>query len=354
MRYARLKLLLLSLFSAGALLTLNGCYGRTTRNFDTFPELATMKNAVLEESGLTKEELEYREKILREIQSEPEPVYTINAGDKVGIVVYNHPDLAVDTIVTPDGYIGMMFVGQIKIAGLTLVQASQRIEEELEKYVRNPKVGVLPREITSETVTIAGGITKPGMYSISNGMRLADLYALAGGSATRWAEAQEREAADLENSLFVRKDKTIQLDFIKAIKAGDELHNILLRKGDYIYIASRDDSMVYLVGDLKTPSRHIWAPGLGLLELLAIGGWVNETYWHHAIIIRGGLVNPKMYKVDLDGILEGRRSNVELLSGDIVYIPKDDISEYNVFVRKLLPTTQIINILRGWFGGVGH
>ena len=63
------------------------------------------------------------------------------------------------------------------------------------------------------------------------------------------------------------------------------------------------------------------------------------------IIIRDGLVNPKMYKVDVDGILAGKCRNITLKSGDIVYVPKDNLSEYNVFVRKLLPTAQLINLL---------
>jgi hypothetical protein len=34
-----------------------------------------------------------------------------------------------------------------------------------------------------------------------------------------------------------------------------------------------------------------------------------------------------------------------LKSGDIIYVPKDNLSEYNVFAKKLLPTAQIINLV---------
>ena len=49
--------------------------------------------------------------------------------------------------------------------------------------------------------------------------------------------------------------------------------------------------------------------------------------------------------VDLDRILCGKAPNVRLKSGDIVYVPKDNISEYNVFIRKLMPTAQLVNML---------
>ena len=135
------------------------------------------------------------------------------------------------------------------------------------------------------------------------------------------------------------------MDFSRAIEFGDRLNNILLRKGDYIYIAVRSESMVCLIGDVPNPHKRLWDNNLGLLELLTTGGWVNETYWPYAIIIRGGVSNPTMYKVDIDGILHGRKPNVMLEAGDVVYIPKDDISEYNVFVRKILPTAQLVNLL---------
>ena len=197
----------------------------------------------------------------------------------------------------------------------------------------------------SETVTISGAVTHPGIYPISKGMRLSDLFAKAGGAASRHYEGLSLSAADFSNSLFIRNRQNLPVDFSQAIEKGDSLYNLILRPGDYIFISAREDSMVYLIGDVKKPGRHIWNRRLGLLELLSAGGWLNETHWHHAIIIRGGLSHPKMYKVDIDGILRGTRRNVPVRSGDIVYIPHDNISEYNVFVRKLLPTAQLINMM---------
>ena len=323
-----------------------GCYkNRLTENYDQIPELdASSNNAFIETTDNIEDE-QKRIKILEDLDMEEAPTYTINAGDKIRIMVYNHEDLSASALVTPDGYIGLMFIGQIKVVGKTMQEVAEEIEEKLSDFIRNPKVGIFPYEIHSETVTISGGIVKPGMYSISNGMRLADLYALAGGGSTRLFDGQVVSAVNLSESILVRDNKIVPIDFERAISSGLRPDNILLRKGDYVYIASSDESMVYLIGDVKKPSRQLWSKNLGLLELLSNAGWVNETHWSHVIIIRGGIANPKMYKVDLDGILAGKKSNVYLASGDIIYLPRDDISEYNVFVRKLLPTGQLINLL---------
>ena len=338
-----IRLFFLLLLPAGLLLFSLGCYDRYTGNYDEVPELT--ESAFLEEVKPDEKFEEERIRLLENLEKEQEAVYTINAGDNVAVSVYNHPDLAVKTTVTPDGYIGMMFIGQVKVAGLTLAEASQQIEEKLSKYIRNPKVGLSPYEIKSETVTIAGAVLKPGMYDITNGMRLADLFAKAGGGTTRFYDGQTLDATDLDRSVFLRRNKIIPLDFEKAIVTGLPPHNVLLHKGDYIYIATREDSMVYLIGDAMKPYRHVWNRRLGLLELLSDAGWLKETRWSHVIILRGGFVNPQMYKVDLDGILNGKKRNVPLLENDIVYVPRDNISEYNVIVRKLLPTGQLINML---------
>ena len=328
------------------LLLLSGCYfDRLTGRYDEFPELGELGSAVLEQSSPDGETEEERLKRLTALENAPLAPYTINAGDNISIVVYNNPDLTTRVAVTPDGYIGMVFAGQVKVAGLTIEQAIRLIEQKLSKYIRNPKVGVSPSEIRSETVTIAGAVVKPGMYDITNGMRLADLFAKAGGGATRLYDGQMLDATNFDRSVFLRDNQVVPLDFRQAIASGLKPHNILLRKGDYIYIAPREDSMVYVVGDVKKSFRQLWSKRLGLLELLAESGWVNETHWSHVIIIRGGIARPRMYKVDLDGIISGKKANVLLEAGDIVYVPHDNISEYNVFVRKLLPTGQLLNMI---------
>ena len=77
--------------------------------------------------------------------------------------------------------------------------------------------------------------------------------------------------------------------------------------------------------------------------MISSGLGLKEEYWQYGVIIRGGMENPRFYRVDIDGILQGRCANVRLQPGDVVYVPHDNISEYNVFVRKLLPSAQFLS-----------
>ena len=324
----------------------SGCYNRLTSNLSDLKELSSGDSAMIEASAFLETE---RKATLRSLVSQTrndKQVYTINAGDAIAITVYNNPELSLKrVIVTTDGCIGMVLAGQLKVAGMTLDEASRAIEKKLADYIRNPKVGISPLEIRSETATISGAINKPGMYTISQGMRLADLLAIAGGVASRMYDGQILDAADFSKSVFVRNGKLLPIDFNKAIENGDPDDNVELRKGDYIFIAARDNSMVYILGDVKISQRRVLMPNMGVLELVSSCGGLNETHWTYAVIIRGGVNKPKLYKVDIDGVLQGRKPNILLESGDIVYVPHDDISEYNVFIRKLFPTVQLLNMI---------
>jgi len=326
---------------------LQGCYkDRLTGNYDSVVEIDNDSDAVLEERGHDEAALAENEERLRQIvAADVNPVYRMNAGDDIEIRVYGHDDLTVGTKIGPDGMVGIAFMGQVKLSGHTIAEAAEAIREGLAPYVKNPVVSVTVKEVKSETATIAGACRSPGVYGISNTTKLADLYATAGSSAEKLFDGDSVYVADLDNSIFVRNGEIIPVDFRKAINSGDALHNVLIHKGDYIYIAERMDSTVTICGDVRSPQKRMYEHGMGLVETLALAGWLQETHWKHVIIIRDGLANPHLYKVDIDGIIAGKCKNVALKPGDIIYVPKDNLAEYNVFVRKLLPTAQLVNLL---------
>lgn len=320
-----------------------GCYDRYTGNFDTFPDINNLPEGVVDYTGLTEEDKQRQLEYLKQLDEQKEPVYTINAGDKISIRVYSHPDLIMESLVTPDGAIGVMFAGQVQVAGLTLEEASEKIKKIYGQYIKNPELGVFAIDVRSQTATIAGAVNNPGMFVISNGMRLADLFAKAGGSAVRDFDDQMLDAADFQNSIIVRNGEILPVNFSLAIEKGDRWHNVKLKKGDYIYIAVRSETMVSIIGSVHRPHKRLWDQNLGVLEMISSGLGLKEEYWKYGIIIRGGMADPRFYRVDIDGILQGKCANVRLQPGDIVYVPHDNMSEYNVFVRKLLPTAQFLS-----------
>ena len=334
--------------AAAACLALAGCYfDRMTSKLDDMPELSgeAGEDAVMGESGGGEEDAARIRKRLMELDMEEEPAYHMNAGDQIEIRVYDHPDLGMTTRIGPDGMVGFAFMGQVKLSGQTIAQGAECIREGLAPYVKNPVVSITILDVQSETATIAGSCAKPGVYGVSNSTRLADFYAMAGSSASRLFNGVNVDVADLDHSIFVRNGEILPVDFHKAIDKGDLLHNIRVRKGDYVFIAQRMEASVIICGEVNNPHKRLFEPGMGLIETLTSAGWMKETHWSHVIIIREGLSNPKLYKVNVDGIIAGKCRNVLLKPGDVVYVPRDNISEYNVFVRKLLPTAQLVGLI---------
>lgn len=63
--------------------------------------------------------------------------------------------------VDEEGTIKLPYINRIKLSGLTLVQASDRIEEELSQYLLYPNVFI---RFVNNKVTILGEVNDPGVY----------------------------------------------------------------------------------------------------------------------------------------------------------------------------------------------
>ena len=161
-----------------------------------------------------------------------------------------------------------------------------------------------------------------------------------------------------QNSYIIRNGKMLPVDFFEAIVRGNQLHNIRVFPGDLVYIPKREDSRVMVIGEVKSPRVVNWKTGTTFIDVLAYCGGLADDYWGTALVIRKSEKAKnepiKVFKINIDEVISGREPNFSLAAGDILYIPKDALGEYNVFVKKLLPTAQLINLLMNppayWFG----
>ena len=92
--------------------------------------------------------------------------------------------------------------------------------------------------------------------------------------------------------------------------------------------------------------------GMTIVDVIGRAGGLKDTHWGTALILRrvnrhDPSAQLRIYKVDIDDLLSGRGRNFLIAPEDVVYIPKDSISEYNVFVNKLMPSFQLLNSIEG-------
>jgi polysaccharide export outer membrane protein len=113
-----------------------------------------------------------------------DPTYTLDAGDKLRIVVYGQEGLTNSYIVGPAGSITMPLVGTVHARGQTVGQLSSTVADKLRQgYVREPHVAA---EIESyRPFFILGEVNAPGQYAYVPSMTVETAVAIAGGFSPR-------------------------------------------------------------------------------------------------------------------------------------------------------------------------
>ncbi|MFT7052975.1 MAG: protein involved in polysaccharide export with SLBB domain [Psychromonas sp.] len=110
--------------------------------------------------------------------------YTLDAGDKIRILVYDEPDLTVELVISDDGSINYPFVGRVSVTGKTTAQVQKLLHDGLNgDYLKNPSVQV--DIISYRPFYIHGEVNKPGAYPYQPGLTIDQAVALAGGYTER-------------------------------------------------------------------------------------------------------------------------------------------------------------------------
>ncbi|HMD07061.1 MAG TPA: polysaccharide biosynthesis/export family protein [Candidatus Acidoferrum sp.] len=113
--------------------------------------------------------------------------YVIGNGDLLSIDVFDVKELSRDVRVSQTGTIAIPLIPvRLHIAGLTEIQAEQKIAEVLEVngLVSHPEVGVTVRERKSKPITVVGAVSHPLVYQADRQVTLLEVLAEAGGLAS--------------------------------------------------------------------------------------------------------------------------------------------------------------------------
>lgn len=161
--------------------------------------------------------------------------YRISSGDVLSIVIYPAEELSKEITVSPDGSIDLPLVGNIKVSGLKVSELEKILIERYSKYVSNIRISISVRKFASYRVAIIGQVQRTGYYEYTEGMKILDLIASAGGPS---------DYADSKNIKVYRKNKTSDGKITEEIFTlsmdsffkGNLDKNIDLMPGDVVYI----------------------------------------------------------------------------------------------------------------------
>jgi polysaccharide export outer membrane protein len=234
--------------------------------------------------------------------------YRLGPGDVVHILVFQNPDLTMDSRVSESGIVNYPLLGAIRIGGLSTSQAEKLIADGLRdgNYLKQPQVSVLLTQVRGNQASVLGQVNRPGRYPIEvSGMRLTDLMAMAAGIAP--------SGGDTVTLIGTRDGKAFrrEIDLPMLFKVSHRDDDILIQDGDVAYVERAP--MVYIYGEVQRPGAMRIERDMVLMQVLANGGGVNG---------RGTEKGIKLHRRSAEGKVEAHEPRMDepVRDGDVVYV----------------------------------
>lgn len=285
--------------------------------------------------------------------------YKIDKGDVLSIVVWDHPELsnaatvstgaAVATgsdastaattappagfIVDHAGVIQFPYAGEIKVAGLTQDEARNVLTKKLARYLRQPRVTLRVQSYRSKRVYVDGEVRNPGMQAINDiSMTLVEALNRAGGILP---------TGDQSQIVVNRSGKNYEINLPHLVQRGVNPGSIMLENGDVVRVRSRDESKVFVSGEVVSPRALPMHNGsLTLNEALGESGGINPSTGDGSqiyVVRRQGL-DQVVYQ--LDGGKPGALAmaeGFELAPKDVVYVAATPLANWHRSISLILP-----------------
>ena len=241
--------------------------------------------------------------------------YKVRPGDSLEIKVMGRPELTQVMTVAPDGTIIYPYVGEVTVAGDTMMQITNKLKIGLRRQFENPQplVSVAKRQMGS--VSIIGPVKDPGKKELGDDWRVLNLIAEAGGMTV--------ERPEFVTMRLVRRggQVTMNVDPVMLFASGDIALNHVLEDGDLLVIQERDknETMVQVLGEVGKPG-YVVTPRDGSLvaAVAAAGGASSKAALSKATLRRGSGGSPVL--VDLSNP-DKVPHNLQLGPGDTLVIP---------------------------------
>lgn len=287
------------------------------------------------------------------------PVYTIGPGDVVGVIVYDHPELLPNSgavisqqvdptgisvapgfIVGATGEISFPYIGRVKLTGLTEIEASDLIAKRIATYIKDPQVTVRIQSFRSRRAYVEGEVRTPGIQIFTDmPMTLAEGLNRAGGITAN---------GDRSFVTLTRGEKTVVINLPKLQNLGADASRIPLKNGDIVQVRNRDESKVYVMGEILRPSALLMHNGsLTLNEALGESGGPNlaSANTGQIFVVRNNARGlPAIYHLNAKNPAAlALAERFPLQPRDVVYIDSAPLVTWNRLISLILPAAQLLN-----------
>lgn len=274
--------------------------------------------------------------------------YILGPGDKLEahlIVGDNALVLDYVFVINPQGKIYFPAVAEIKLQGLTLKQAKEKIRREVKKKYRQ-KFTLSLMVVSPKTINVyvTGQSVSTGLKSLPDGARIADLLKAVGFA---------RSGSDLTEYVYLKRQtgkkefKDYKLELYDVFLGVDNASNILLRNGDIISVPAIR-SYVYIYGDVSRSGTFGYVPGQRLSDYINIaGGPSARANLSGVTVTRQENGSPKVFHINASRIIQQgiTDDDIEILPGDVINVPGNFFyfSDFASFANTVLLALTLYN-----------
>ena len=290
---------------------------------------------------------------LASLFGQPQP-YRIGPKDVLAISVWGYTELASATgggstpsvfNVSADGMVQFPYVGLVKAAGLTEAELRDAITRRLQRYFKEPEVTVRIQEYRASRVFVDGEVRNPGQHAITDvPMTLPEAISRAGGFAA---------SADRSSITVSRGGETLAVNLDALTARGFDPNRLLLAPGDLVRVRGRDESRIYVMGEVMRPMSQPLKNGrLTLNEALGeAGGLMNTTADPRQIYVVRTVTEtperPQIFHLDASNpVALALAEAFPLQPKDVVYVDPVPLVRWNRVISLILPSAQAVTITR--------
>jgi polysaccharide export outer membrane protein len=241
----------------------------------------------------------------------------IGPGDKLNIDVFDTPEMGQTPRVTDAGTVPILFVGDVKVSGMTPAEAAKAIEDALisKQLMLHPQVSVTISEYAKQQVAVMGQVKVPGQYSITTPTPLIGVLALAGGLT---------DVADRHITVERGGGSGEKINYFLSNRSNEALDtDVMVNPGDTVLVPKA--GIVYVLGDVGRPGGFPMTEDeskITVLQALALAGAINKTaLLGKAKLVRQGATGPVDVPIELAAMEKGKQPDIQMQPGDILFIP---------------------------------
>ncbi|VWX61114.1 EPS I polysaccharide export outer membrane protein EpsA [Burkholderiales bacterium 8X] len=282
--------------------------------------------------------------------------YVIGNGDLLSILVWNYPELNIAAagaqalsasgvpvrgaqspsayVVDQSGQIQFPYVGAIRVAGLTEMQARDLLQERLFRSIKKPDITLRVQDFRSKKVYVDGEVRSPGNQVIDDlPMTLLEALTRAGGLLP---------SADQSAIVISRGGASYPVNLPALVRQGINPSDILLAPGDVLRVRSRDENKIFVLGEVAAPRALPMVNGrLTLTEALGEAGGLNQlsAAGRQVYVVRNANAKePLVYNLDARSpVALALADGFVLRPRDVVFVDASGLARFNRIVTLILP-----------------